>query len=175
MLLGCWPSCLCDWWVWGLIDKYKWLKKVWKISTFHAHAMYTDSLKHKPMTDSPWLAIYDNHGFEPCSLRLRLREGCCARFDDRTRSRFLWPSQKKQWSSFMILKCIFLLLLHGLCRQRRSHLSPHYNITPTLILRWPRSLLSGHVMKRRSWRTSSWVLIWISPMLVQGFKCDVFS
>ena len=28
--------------------------------------MYTDSLKHKPMTDSPWLAIYDNHGFDPC-------------------------------------------------------------------------------------------------------------
>ena len=28
--------------------------------------MYTDSLKHKPMTDSPWLAIYDNHGYDPC-------------------------------------------------------------------------------------------------------------
>ena len=29
--------------------------------------MYTDSLKHKPMTDSPWLAIYDNYGFNRCS------------------------------------------------------------------------------------------------------------
>ena len=29
--------------------------------------MYTDSLKHKPMTDSRWLAIYDNHGFDPCT------------------------------------------------------------------------------------------------------------
>ena len=31
------------------------------------YAVYTDSLKHKPMTDFPWLAIYDNHGFDPCS------------------------------------------------------------------------------------------------------------
>ena len=31
--------------------------------------MYTDSLKHKPMTDSPWLAIYDNHGFDPCNTQ----------------------------------------------------------------------------------------------------------
>ena len=33
--------------------------------------MYTDSLKHKPMTDSPWLAIYDNHGFDPCIPKIR--------------------------------------------------------------------------------------------------------
>ena len=49
---------------WKTLSVSKW---VWKTSIFHAYAIYTDSLKHKPMTDSPWLAIYDNHGFDPCN------------------------------------------------------------------------------------------------------------
>ena len=32
--------------------------------------MYTDSLKHKPMTGFPWLTVYGNHGFDPCSINL---------------------------------------------------------------------------------------------------------
>ena len=29
--------------------------------------MYRKTLKHKSIDDSPWLAIYGNHGFDPCS------------------------------------------------------------------------------------------------------------
>ena len=29
-------------------------------------------LKHKSIHDSPWLAIYDNHGFDPCSMVVRV-------------------------------------------------------------------------------------------------------
>ena len=93
-------------WTWfPTLLALRWIEVLQKSLQKQVCSLYRKTLKHKSIDDSPWLAIYDNHGFDPCSGQVWetitiLKPIFCCYFKNEQN---LWQLHVRKFYSFITL------------------------------------------------------------------------